>query len=497
MNRVRLAAPHSLRARLTVWHAVVLALALIAFTVAVYILLAHNLNQEIDQSLAERVEQLNHAIPPNLPFSRLESLSIPPPDAFASADTFVRVLTREGEVLGTSENLRGVQLPILEEELMAVGAGGERYRLANLAGERVRLYSAPLFFQGQPVGVIQVARGLHHVNSALMWFRVLAGSGLLLTFGLSGVVVWLATGRALRPLERVIQTAETIGASADLSPRVASPSAADEVGRLASTFNQMLDRLEASAADLRAAYAQVERALEAQRRFIADASHELRTPLTTIRGNASLLCQFPEVTAEDRAAALAQIRQEADRMSRLVQQLLFLARADAGQQLPQVPVALGPLVEEVSAQARVLARGQQLWMQINQPAEVSGDPDALRQLVWILLDNAIKYTPSSGRINVQVTSNEGPVRLRVADTGIGISEEDLPHIFERFYRADRGRKAGGTGLGLAIARSIVEQHGGTIQVESAPGQGSTFLVQLPQAKGNATSALDTSSFGAP
>jgi hypothetical protein len=131
MNRVRLAAPHSLRTRLTVWHGVVLALALIAFTVAVYILLAHNLNQEIDQSLADRAQQVNNAIRPNLPLSPPESLSIPPPDAFASADTFVQVLTLDGEVLGTSENLRSVQLPITEEELIAVRAGGERYRLEH------------------------------------------------------------------------------------------------------------------------------------------------------------------------------------------------------------------------------------------------------------------------------------------------------------------------------------------------------------------------------
>jgi signal transduction histidine kinase len=242
----------------------------------------------------------------------------------------------------------------------------------------------------------------------------------------------------------------------------------------------MLERLEAADGELRAANSRLEQTLEAQRRLVADASHELRTPLTTIRGNASLLRQFPEVTPEDRDAALDQIGQEAERMSRLVHDLLTLARADAGQPLRRQPVALGPLVEDVVAQVRMLADGHPLTVYICQSAEIMGDPDALRQLALILLDNAVKYSPNRGPIHVRLEVDGTEVRLVVADSGIGIAPDDLPHIFERFYRADRGRKAGGTGLGLSIGLWIAEQHHGRIEVTSVLGRGSTFTVRLPR-----------------
>ncbi len=168
-------------------------------------------------------------------------------------------------------------------------------------------------------------------------------------------------------------------------------------------------------------------------------------------------------------------------MSRLVHDLLTLARADAGQALRHRPVALGPLLQDVVAQMRMLARGLQFTIDICQSAEVPGDPDALRQLAVILLDNAVKYSPNRGSINVRLEADAAEARLVVTDSGIGIAPDDLPHIFERFYRADRGRKAGGTGLGLSIARGIAEQHNGRIEAASAPGTGSTFTVHLPLA----------------
>ena len=253
------------------------------------------------------------------------------------------------------------------------------------------------------------------------------------------------------------------------------------MGRLAATFNDMLDRLQSAYAALQSANRRLEAALESQRRFVADASHELRTPLTTVRGNASLLRRFDALSPEDRQDAVAQIGAEAERMSRLVNDLLMLARADAGQLLERKPVALAPLIDDVAHQARVLAGGK-LSVSVlrlgNVDAEVRGDADALRQLLLILVDNAIKYTPAGGSVTLglrveQTGANQQTARITVIDTGAGIPREDLPHIFERFYRADRARRAGGTGLGLAIGKWIAEAHGGTISVESSPGAGST------------------------
>jgi signal transduction histidine kinase len=212
---------------------------------------------------------------------------------------------------------------------------------------------------------------------------------------------------------------------------------------------------------------------------VADSSHELRTPLTTIRGNAELLLEFPDVTPDDRAAALLQIRREAERLSRLVHDLLTLARADARQPLARRPVALAPLLEDVVDQARRLTSGQALTVEIRRPATVVGDPDALRQVILILLDNAVKHTPAGGRITARLEADAGQVRLAVIDTGRGVAPRDLPHIFERFYRADPSRRAGGAGLGLAIAKWIAEQHAGAITVHSVQGQGATFTVELP------------------
>lgn len=482
--RLKAAPPHSLRAQLTLWHGLALAAVLIGFTLAVYALLAGSLVSELDRSLADRALQVNSGIPPppSRTFPAPQGVIIPRPVTFVSADTFVQVVTLDGEIMAASDTLGEMRLPTTEDDLAAAGAGTGRYALAEVNGERVRMYTAPLLVRGQPSGVIQVARSFDLVDHTLGQLRLLAGFGLLAALGLSGLVVRLTTGVALRPIEHVIETAEAIGSSGHLGRRVPPTSSSDEVGRLATTFNRMLDRLEVSATALQDALATVEGALDAQRRFVADASHELRTPLTTIRANAGLLNEFPDVTPEDQRAALSQISQEADRMSRLVHDLLTLARADSGKALPREPVLLAELVEDVVAQAQLLSRGRHLIStEIASQGEVEGNPDALRRLALLLLDNALKYTPSGGRVDLRLGEQDGEIRLEIADTGIGMATEELPHIFERFYRADVSRKAGGTGLGLAIARWIVEQHGGSIQVASVVRQGSTFTVRLPRA----------------
>ncbi len=479
-------APHSLRGRLTLWHCVILGLGVVAFTVAVYGLLARSLVGEIDRSLLERAQPIHGMLLGQTLPAVEPRIIVPPPPTLASAGIFVQVTTPEGDVLNVAADPGIAGLPLASQPVTAMLPGAvaveqPQFRTVRLGGAQVRLYSLPLMVDGQPVAIVHVGRDLGAVERSLSRLRIFAGSGLLVMLVCSGVGVWLTIGRALRPLERLMVTAEAVGASRDLAHRVVAVHAYDEVGRLGATFNQMLERLEAADGELRAANSRLEHTLEAQRRFVADASHELRTPLTTIRGNASLLRQFPEVTPDDRDAALAQIGQEAERMSRLVHDLLTLARADAGQPLRQQPVALAPLLRDVVAQLRLLADGHPLSIHICQSAEVLGDPDALRQLAVILLDNAVKYSPNRGPIHVRLEADAVEARLVVADTGIGIAPDDVQHIFERFYRADRGRKAGGTGLGLSIARWIAEQHHGRIEVVSAPGRGSTFTVHLPLA----------------
>jgi len=299
---------------------------------------------------------------------------------------------------------------------------------------------------------------------------------------------WVLAGRALRPVDRVTAAAAAIatgdGTATSLSSRLLVPPTNDELSRLSATFNAMLDRLQAS--------------FRAQERFVGDASHELRTPLTAIRGNVDVLQRQARLDGRrldpsDLTSALDDISRESDRMRRLLEDLLLLARADAdagNQPDKTVPirrevVRLDEIASEAVRSAEVLASGQVLELEAPRGIEVQGDVDRLHQLVMILLDNAIRHTPSGGRIRVAVAATpDGQARIAVRDEGEGIAPEHLPHLFERFYRADgaRGRSSGGTGLGLAIAQAICRAHGGEISVTSDPDQGATFLVTLPGGK---------------
>ena len=473
----------SIRLRLTISYSLMLAVTLLLFASFVYVTLARTLAAEVDRSIADRAGEVNGSITVQLdPTRGLLQVTLPPPNVYAAADIFVQISSLEGRVARTSDNLENRPLPIDETDLAAAQAGDSHYETVEIGGERLRILDAPLLLAGRPVGLLQVARALGPTESALNRLRLLLLAATGFSLALSAVIGWTLARAALAPIDQVTKTAEEIGASRDFGRRVEYPGPPDEVGRLAATFNLMLGQLQAAFAELQAAYRRVGDALASQRRFIADASHELRTPLTTIRGNAGLLQQFADLRPEDRRESVAQIADEADRMSRLVQELLVLARADAGQRLDRDLVSLVPLVREVARQATLISSGG-ATVQLGpvDDAEVLGDRDYLKQLLLILADNALKYTPTSGRVTLSCDVEAGVARLRVADTGVGIAPEDLPHIFERFYRADRARKAGGTGLGLAIARWIVEQHEGEICVASEVSQGSTFTVRLPLA----------------
>jgi two-component system, OmpR family, sensor kinase len=236
---------------------------------------------------------------------------------------------------------------------------------------------------------------------------------------------------------------------------------------LALTFNEMLDSLE--------------RAYRAEQRFVGDASHELRAPLTAIQANLDLLERRPNMSEEDRATAIGDASREAHRLARLVADLLALARADAGVAIRRLRVELDRALLETLSAARPLGRGQDLEISDLVPSAVEGDEDRLRQLLLILLDNAFKYTPSDGTVTIGLTRENGWAVVTVADSGVGIPADEIPRVFERFYRADpaRSRDPGGTGLGLAIARWIIQQHGGEISLESKLDQGTTVRVRLP------------------
>lgn len=344
----------------------------------------------------------------------------------------------------------------------------------------------------QVVGLVAVAKSLDDVNSSLDTLQRLLITGVVLAVLFTSLGGWFIAGTSLDPIARVTRTARAIAINAHgagLGRRVDYTGPRDEVGELASTFDDML--------------AAVERVANAQRRFVADASHELRAPLTTIKGSLEFLRRARDLPEEERAAVLDDAYTEAGRMTALVNDLLLLARADAaasgegslqGTKLDdqlrgrREPVELDQLALDIfrHARAQVQARNKgQLQFAIEglEPVTVQVDPGQLRQVMLILLDNAIKYTPPGGKVRISVTRLGKLAAMSISDTGIGITPEVRPHIFERFYRGDQARERDehGSGLGLAIARWIVEAHNGEISVHSQAGKGSTFTVLLPAA----------------
>jgi signal transduction histidine kinase len=395
---------------------------------------------------------------------------LPPLDAFETPGVFVQVVSPDGAVLKSSANLEGKRLPWDKVALARASAGLPVTYDGELEGDHLRVHVLPLVTQGEVIAFVQVAMSMRQFEEALARLRFILSVGGLGSLLLAGVVGWAIARRALKPISDITETARAIALSQGFSRRLSYLDRQDEVGLLVITFNEML-------ASLEAAYA-------AQRRFVADASHELRAPLTTIRGNLDLLKRVKEMSVEEREHAVEEARREAERLSRLISDLLSIAQADAGQKPVMEQVELDVVVMDVYRQALSMSPHADVSVENLEPITVAGDPDRLRQLLLIFVDNSLRYTPADGKILLSLR-REGPwASISVRDTGIGIEEEDLPHIFDRFYRADkaRARDPDGSGLGLSIAKWIVEEHGGEIGVESTPGQGSTFTARLPLAE---------------
>jgi signal transduction histidine kinase len=386
-----------------------------------------------------------------------------------SESEMVRVFDPDGVAIaspsGSSENT----FPLSQSGLQAARQQQEYWETINAAGKRLLVYSRPVQYSGRVISLLQVGRSLEERDQslrALAWALLAAVLlATMLAFGLG----WLLAGVSLRPIQRITDTAQDIGGSRDFTRRLAYHGPADEVGRLALTFNSMLSQLDE-------AYQKVAQALEMQRSFVADVSHELRTPLTTLRGNLGLLGRTPPMPEEEQADILNDMVEESERLIRLVNDLLALARAEAGRPLKREALALRPLVEEACRQVHPLAPGRPFDLEGVQELSWLGDRDVLKQVLLILLDNALKHSP--GAVTLSARQQGEQVLLTVQDAGPGLSSDQLEHVFDRFYRGDA---APGSGLGLPIARALVEGQGGRLSMVSHPGQGSTLQIVLPAA----------------
>ncbi|HUG13550.1 MAG TPA: ATP-binding protein [Thermomicrobiales bacterium] len=467
----------SLRARLTIGYGVLFLIALLALEVALYGIPREALRRGVDDALLGRAEQVERAVvtgghedldPASISADMFVLAPSAPGEELTTPGIHIRVLDVHGRALASSSAV-AAQFPLDAAAFGRALSDEIRFTTITVDGTRVRMLYHPLRLGGRVLAVLQLGESLVPTERTLEQMRLLliaGGVGALLAGLIGG---WWLTHQALRPVVALTDAVARIATTGVFTERVPEPVVQDEIGRLAATFNDLLARLN--------------QMFDRQQRLLADTSHELRNPLMVVRGNLELLAH--DIPPQDRAEAIADAISEVTRMSSLVQDLLFLSDTDAGTAIEQHDVALEQIVAAIAEDAaRIATRedgARSIVLEANDPLIVRGDGERLRQLLWNLVENAVRYTPPGGTVTLALR-RRGPVaELTVSDTGIGIPPEHLPHIFERFYRVDTGRSraVGGTGLGLSIVRQITEAHGGQVRVRSTPGEGSTFTVALP------------------
>jgi signal transduction histidine kinase len=486
------------RAKLTLTYLVLLTTALSGFGIWVYTYVDRNLHQEFDGSVQRQSIQLAKILADDYDAATvrardtLDQWTIGP-----ERDTYIVIETREGrelrleiEAKHPADALAGVDLPsvppgqVVNVRPSASNLGlplavyAERFKASKAVREPG---TKPPEKPKQIVeleGQVTVARSLAGVERSLRLLRTIliaGGLAVLLVAALAGLGLAAAL---LRPLARMRATAQRIGDERDFSHRMpVDGDPHDELGRLSLSFNQMLAELEQANLGLKTT-------LDSQRRFVADASHELRTPLTAIRTNVEFLARVPGARSEDRVEALRDVLTELRRMESLVGDLLALARLEAASARPaKRTFRLDHMLADVHRDAlRMASNGVEVRLGPLPEVWVSGDRDDLRRAVWNLVDNALKYT-RAGKVDLRLRTEDGVAELSVRDTGIGIAEGQLDHVFDRFWRAPSVRGMAGSGLGLAITRWVAQAHEGTISVESVVGHGTTFLLTLPVVAG--------------
>ncbi|MHB8192274.1 MAG: sensor histidine kinase [Bellilinea sp.] len=449
----------SLRKRLTLLYTSILVGVLLVFGTLVYVLLTVAVLDQVDSRLSTESREIIDRL-------RITSSGQFDPRSISGYQPTENLLIQVWDMDRNLQVTRPVGLlEPLDNNGLAIGQSF--YSTKIVSNNRVRVLSLPLETSRGPAGVLQVGLSLNLLDvlqRSLIGILIMLALILMLVVGWS---TWILTGQALAPLETMTEVATRITEADDLSRRIPmSTSSSGEVDKLVRVFNETLERLE--------------NLFNTQRRFTADVSHELRTPLTVIKGEVGLMRLTQSIDEE----SVTNIEREVDRLTRLVGDLLLLSQAESGRlMLEMTEVELDTILLEVFQQARTLA-GDKLTVDLAEidQVQIIGDRDRLKQLLLNLAANAIQYTPTGKTVTLGLRLGEDQVELYVRDTGPGISQVDLPHIFDRFYRAEKSRtrsSSSGYGLGLSIADWIVKKHNGRIEVESKEGEGTVFTVRLP------------------
>jgi two-component system OmpR family sensor kinase len=460
-----------IRARLTIWYCAVLALTLLLTGTLVMFEVQADLRNGTDRalSLAASEIKMGYHAPENDNESDFREVADASLGQLPRAGFAAQLLTGSGRVMVQTGVPPNSQARPLVGHLAITQAltGRAVYTTASLGGTRYRVLVIPFRNGADPQELVvatSLAKSEHAIRNLLVALLAAGAVGLVLAAG-SG---WWLARRALQPVARMTEEAGLIGAGGGLTERIQVPKAADELGRLAETLNGMLARLE--------------RAVTQQRRFVADVSHELRTPLTVMHSEIDVSLASDELAGNARTV-LESTREETQRMTSIVENLLTLARIDEKElHLIRRPCDLRELAEATARELEPIAGQRGVTIRLTgSRGPVEADPERLKQVVRNLLDNAIRYSPHGGTVSVEVTNHNAQVQLTVRDEGPGIAPAELEHVFERFYRGDPSRPpgGGGSGLGLAICREIAEAHGGGMSATSKLGRGSMFYLTLP------------------
>jgi heavy metal sensor kinase len=464
----------SIRFRMALWYAALLAAALVLFGAASYVGLERYLQKSLEESLVKQARSIGDVLIVNINQSGQDYVNNEIMEHYSPEINarFIRVTRADGRqifISGLPKDGTFDPAQVPPPQLPVTQPFSHEVEMSD--GHELLLHGLPYRATDGGQFLIEVAAPYNQIESVLR--------GLLLTFALGlPLIVALAIGggyllmrRALHPVDEIRQKAAQI-TSRNLSERLPVVHTGDELERLAVDLNRMIERLEAS-------FYQVNR-------FSADASHELRTPLTVLQGELESMARSSSNLPIEIRDTIGSALEETQRLAKIVENLLAISRLEAGEARKQLErLDFAELARSTADQMRLLAEDKNIHLDCNgvEPVEVDADPARLKQVVVNLLDNAIKYTPERGRVRISVVEQDSHAVLEVADNGIGISADDLPHVFERFYRADkaRSRQMGGTGLGLSIVRSICLAHGGRVTVNSTEGRGSLFRVELPLA----------------
>lgn len=456
-----------LRVRITAWYFAVLAISFAALAWISDIGFQHSIEKTVDDASRANLESVQTVLLRSAP-NGLEELrgELNELGSLWADAGLLEVSEPDGELIFQSPLFAKPYTP-----LPPVTSSETVFLTNNLDFSQYRIAMRKVMV-GDHVFMVRAAIPTEPFDQALDRFRVILQATLPVLIVLASLAGYWLSGRALAPVNEIVRTARSVGVQ-DLAGRLAVPSAKDELRLLSETLNEMLSRIETS----------VKRITQ----FTADASHDLRTPVALIRASAELALRRSRSESEYRET-LSRILAASEETTRLIENLLTLARADAGAtDLRFTAVDLLAHVEKVVSEAAILAAEKSVAVQMklgDRPVRVSADSAAIDRLLLILVENAVKYTPSGGMVEVSLLNGGRTACIEVRDNGIGIPEKDLPHIFERFYRADRARSRdpGGSGLGLAIARWIVDMHGGAIEARSVVGCGSQFRISLPSAE---------------